>query len=79
MGRSKDKQVVPPQASILDAPLATMSAVATTLCPTPLVSMNTTLYKRFVLLVNNSNQVKNLNKQACKEDLDYLSVVSSDE
>ena len=43
--------------------------------------MSTTLYEKFVLLVKNSNVIKkciNLDKQACREDPRYITMVSAD-
>jgi len=63
----------------------TSDEVTTSILPPSIpkvVNMNMTLYKKFVLLFNHSNWVKNhmnLNKQVHREDPDYLYVGSYDE
>src|SRR5882724_1874367 len=87
-GRSKEKEVAPMQVCIFEATLVTNltnpdEASSSNLHPAIVLDVNSraTLYERFVLLVKNSNRIKrqiNLDKQACREDPDYISVVSAD-
>src|SRR5882724_6595308 len=87
--RSKEKEVVPTQVSTLEVTLATNptnpdKATSSALCPAIATNVNLSaaLYKKFMLLTNNLNRIKsriNLDKQVCREDPDYILMVSADE